>query len=291
MMQRVPSPTPRSLPAGVGFRTPHYADVVTARPAVGFFEVHAENYLGGGAALRQLETLRRTWPISLHGVGLSLGSAEGVDRNHLSRVTALVERIQPILVSEHLSWCIADGIYLNDLLPIPYTEEALQTVASNITVVQDRLRRQILIENPSRYLRFVESSISEHEFLAEVVRKTGCGLLCDVNNIYVSAANTGDDPYHWLENLPSNAVGEIHLAGHAANAVDGTTILVDDHGSRVAPAVWDLYERAVHRFPDAPALVEWDSDLPTLSVLVGEATKADRLRVEAFLEATHERAA
>lgn len=277
--------------AGIGFRTPHYADIVSSRPAVGFFEVHAENYLCGGPHLRQLESLRADWPISVHGVGLSLGSAEGVDRDHLARFVALVERIDPVLVSEHLAWTVVDGNYLNDLLPLPYTEEALETVSRNISVVQDRLRRPILIENPSRYLRFAGSTLSEADFLVELAQRTGCGLLCDVNNIHVSCANLGGDPARWLKSLPADAVGEIHLAGHAINEVRGAAILIDDHGSRVAPAVWELYDLAVRHFPNAPTLIEWDSNLPDLSVLIGEATTADRRRTGTFLEANHAYAA
>jgi len=281
----------RRSAAGIGFRTPHYADIIASRPAVGFLEVHAENYLCGGPHLRQLESLRADWPISVHGVGLSLGSAEGVDPDHLARFVSLVERIDPVLVSEHLAWTVIDGIYLNDLLPLPYTEEALKTVSRNISVVQDRLRRRILIENPSRYLRFAGSTLSEADFLVELARRTGCGLLCDVNNIHVSCANLGGDPYRWLESLPAAAVGEVHLAGHAVNDVHGTAILIDDHGSRVAPAVWELYELAVRRFPRAPALIEWDSNLPDLSVLIGEAATADGRRADILLETDHAYAA
>jgi hypothetical protein len=290
-MRGIFSPTARFLPAGVGFRVPHYADIIATRPAVGFLEVHAENYLGGGAPSRQLETLRENWPISIHGVGLSLGSVEGVDRDHLARVASLVERIEPSLVSEHLAWSSTDGVYLNDLLPVPYTEDALDSVVRNVSIVQERLRRRILVENPSRYLRFVDSAVPEEEFLAALVSRTGCGLLCDVNNIYVSCTNTGGDTRRWIDALPAAAVGEIHLAGHTANIAGDAIILIDDHGSRVAPPVWELYEMAVRCFPHAPALVEWDSDLPDLSVLIGEATSADRRRMEALSEVNHAYAA
>jgi uncharacterized protein (UPF0276 family) len=291
MMMNAKQTLDRRNATGIGFRTPHYADIIASRPAVGFFEVHAENYLCGGPRLRQLESLRADWPISVHGVGLSMGSAEGVDPDHLARFVALVERIDPVLVSEHLAWTVIDGIYLNDLLPLPYTEEALETVSRNVSVVQDRLRRPILIENPSRYLRFAGSTVPEADFLAELAQRTGCGLLCDVNNIHVSCANLGGDPYRWLESLPAAAVGEVHLAGHAVNNVRGSAILIDDHGSRVAPAVWELYDLAVQRFPNAPALIEWDSNLPNLSVLIGEAVTADRRRADILLENQHAYAA
>jgi uncharacterized protein (UPF0276 family) len=225
-----------------------------------------------------LEEVRRDWPVSVHGVGLSLGSAEGIDAVHLVRLRALVDRCQPLLVSEHLSWSINGGVYLNDLLPLPYTEETLAVVAANVGRLQDCLRRRVLIENPSRYLRFVASAIPEEQFLGEMVRRTGCGLLCDVNNIHVTCANVGGDPRQWLQALPVDAVGEIHLAGYHVNDADGVRILIDDHGSSVADPVWTLFEDAAARFPTAPVLIEWDSDLPELSVLVGEAEKADRRR-------------
>lgn len=272
-----------SLAAGIGFRTPHWNDVVASRPTVGFLEIHAENYMLGGPAMTRLETLRGSWPISVHGVGLSLGTAEGIDDTHLERLAALVDRIEPSLVSEHLSWSVSGGVYLNDLLPLPYTEESLDAVATNIHRVQDRLRRRILIENPSAYLRFRHTTLDEPTFLAALVEKTGCGLLFDVNNVYVSTANLGGDPMAWMRGLPAAAVLELHLAGHAVNDADGVDILIDDHGSPVAAAVWDLYREAVRRFPQAPTLIEWDSDLPALDVLVGEARSADAHREAALL--------
>lgn len=228
----LPSVTPS---VGVGFRTPHYRVIVATRPAIGWFEVHPENYLGGGELPAQLQTLRRDWPISLHGVGLSLGSATGLDDRHLGRLADLCQRIEPALVSEHLAWSVTGGVYLNDLLPLPYTEESFAVVASNVARLQDRLRRRVLIENPSSYLRFASSSLGEAEFLAALVARTGCGLLCDVNNIVVSCHNVGGDPLDYLDALPPAAVEEIHLAGHAVNDADGTIILIDDHGSAVAP--------------------------------------------------------
>ncbi|WP_119419325.1 MNIO family bufferin maturase [Desertibaculum subflavum] len=279
--------------AGIGLRQPHRAAVLAARPSVGFLEVHAENYLGGPAAVAELEILRRDFPISVHAVGLSLGSADGLDARHLDRVAGLVERIEPALVSEHLAWSLQDGRYLNDLLPLPYTEEALDLVAGNIAQLQDRLRRAVLIENPSTYLRFAHSTIDEAAFLAELARRTGCGLLVDVNNLHVNAANHSSDPHDidplaWLDRVPAAAVGEIHLAGHAINDLGNRRILIDDHGSAVPPPVWRLYEAALRRFPVAPALIEWDTQIPALEILVAEAHEADRRRAEATMAGRRE---
>jgi uncharacterized protein (UPF0276 family) len=247
---------------------------MATRPPVGWFEVHAENYMGGGPALRALEAVRRDYPVSLHGVGLSLGSAEGLDGGHLDRLRSLVDRLEPVLVSEHLSWSVAGGVYLNHLLPLPYREETLEVVARHVARAQDRLERSLLIENPSSYLRFRHSTIPEPEFLGELARRTGCGLLCDVNNVYVSSQNLAFDPDAWLDALPAGAVGEIHLAGHAVNHPGGRAVLIDDHGSRVTGAVWDLYARAVARFGLTPTLIEWDTNLPALEILLDEASIA-----------------
>jgi Uncharacterized protein conserved in bacteria len=273
----------RALPsgAGIGLRAPHVGELLATRPAVPWLEVHPENYMSGGPALVLLEAVRREYPVSLHGVGLSLGTAEDIDARHLSRLRSLVDRLEPCLVSEHLSWSTAGGAYLNHLCPLPYTDETLRVVADHIDEVQNALGRRILIENPSSYLRFRHSSMAEPHFLAELARRTGCGLLCDVNNIYVSAWNVGLDAGSYLDALPAQAIGEIHLAGHAANDADGRTILIDDHGSPVTAPVWKLYQRALERFGSVPTLIEWDTDLPELSLLLGEASVADRL-LEAF---------
>jgi uncharacterized protein len=262
---------------GVGLRSPHVGEMLSTRPRVPWLEVHAENYMGGGPALRALEAVRRDYPVSVHGVGLSVGSADGLDPVHLERLARLVERIDATLVSEHLSWSIAGGAYLNHLLPLPYTEEALDVVSRHVTQAQDRLRRRLLIENPSSYLRFRHSPVPEPEFLNELVRRTGCGLLCDVNNIYVSGRNLGWDPVSYLDTVAPEAVGEVHLAGHTVNDADGRPMLIDDHGSPVADTVWALYERALARFGAVPTLVEWDTDVPPLAVLLGEAATANAL--------------
>jgi uncharacterized protein (UPF0276 family) len=261
--------------AGIWLRFPHHQAILDERPPVAWLEIHAENYLGGGTPLAYLEAIRRDYPISLHGVGLSLGSAEGLDLGHLDRVHRTVERIAPGLVSEHLSWSIAEGRYLADLLPLPMTEEALDIVCRHVDQTQTRLRRRILVENPSSYLRWRHSTIPEWEFLAAVARRTGCGILCDVNNIYVSACNHGWNPSIYLAALPSAAIGEIHLAGHSFRQLeDGRALRIDDHGSRVIPEVWALYAEALARFGPVPTLIEWDTNLPPLAVLVDEAVRA-----------------
>jgi uncharacterized protein len=261
---------------GVGLRAPHLAAFVADRPAIGWLEVHAENYMGGGAAPAQLDAIRCDYPLSLHGVGLSLGSADGLDEAHLLRLKNLVERYEPCRVSEHLAWSMAGGTYLNDLLPLPYTEESLAIVARHVARAQEVLGRKLLVENPSSYLRFRHSTIAEPDFLAELVRRTGCGLLCDVNNIYVSATNLGFDAASYLDALPPMAVGEIHLAGHAEVMRSGAALLIDDHGSPVPPPVWALYGSALRRFGAVATLVEWDKNLPALPVLLDEARKAER---------------
>jgi uncharacterized protein (UPF0276 family) len=265
--------------AGIGLRSPHVAEVLATHPALPWLEVHPENYLGGGPAGRALERIRQDYPLSFHAVGLSIGSAEGVDRRHLERIRSLVTRFEPALVSEHLAWSQVGGAYLNHLLPLPYTEETLAAVCRNVDAVQMALGRPVLIENPSGYLRFATSTIPEAEFLAALARRTGCGLLCDVNNVYVTAQNLGLDPDAYLSMLPPAAVEELHLAGHAMNDADGQPLLIDDHGAPVAPAVWALYEQALGRFGPRPTLIEWDTAIPPLAVLVREAQRADaRLR-------------
>ncbi len=261
--------------AGIGLRSAHVAEIMRGRPAVGFLEVHAENYMSGSPATTALDELRRDYPISLHGVGLSLGSAGKLNTAHLARFRALVRRLEPALVSEHLSWCEADGTYLNDLLPLPYTQEALDLFCTHVDQAQEALGRRLLIENPAVYLRFRHSTMDEAEFLVSVIRRTDCGVLCDVNNLYVNAVNFGLDPIAYLDALPAEAVGEIHLAGHHRADADGQPILIDDHGSQVAEPVWSLYREALARFGRVPTLVEWDTGIPALAVLLGEARRAD----------------
>jgi uncharacterized protein (UPF0276 family) len=292
---------PRRLPdagspippqAGIGLRFRHHREVLARRPRVSWLEVHSENYMSGGTAFACLDALRDDYPISLHGVGLSLGSVDALDRAHLARVCDLVARIDPGLVSEHLSWSTVESTYLADLLPLPLTEEALGVVCRHVDEVQTALGRRILVENPSTYLRFAHSTIPEWEFIAAVAARTGCGILCDVNNIYVSACNHGFDPECYFAALPAEAIGEIHLAGHATRELaGGRTLKIDDHGSRVCGAVWSLYARALERFGSRPTLIEWDTDVPPLDVLLDEAAIAARRLREAAIATQHMHAA
>ena len=270
---------PNSIPrrAGIGLRTPHYREILATRPDIGWVEVHSENYFcDGGQPLYFLDCIRRDYAVSLHGVGLSLGSVGPLDTEHLARLKRLVARVEPGLVSEHLSWGAVGGRHLNDLLPLPYTEEALTVVCRNVQQTQEALGRRILVENISSYLRFRHSTIPEPEFIAQVVARTGCGLLLDVNNIFVSAANHGFDARAYLAAIPAAAVGEIHLAGHDRSG----ELLIDTHGTRVAPPVWALYRQTVARLGPVPTLIEWDNDIPPLPVLLNEMQTADRLMEE-----------
>ena len=281
----VAHPGPIPAQAGIGLRFQHHQVVLDSRPDVAWMEVHTENYMGGGAPLRYLDAIRRDCPISLHGVGLSLGSAEGLDPAHIERIRGVAERIEPGLMSEHIAWSVVDGTYLADLLPLPMTEESLGVVCRHVDQVQSHMKRRILVENPSTYLRFRHSTIPEWEFMAAVAERTGCGILCDVNNIYVSAHNHGWDASAYLAGLPAAAIGEIHLAGHSVRPLpDGGTVRIDDHGSRVIGEVWALYREALARFGPVPTLIEWDTDVPTLDVLLGEADHARALLATAERE-------
>jgi uncharacterized protein (UPF0276 family) len=264
--------------AGIGLRFQHHQAVLDSAPDVAFMEVHTENYMGGGAPVRCLDAVRRDFPVSLHGVGLSLGSAEGLDPVHLDRVRQVAERIEPALMSEHIAWSVSGGAYLADLLPLPMTDEALDLVCRNVDEKQNALRRRILVENPSTYMQFKHSTIPEWEFMAAVAVRTGCGILCDINNVFVSANNHGWDPSVYVAALPPAAIGEIHLAGHSVRELaDGAILRVDDHSSRVLGEVWSLYEEALRRFGPLPTLIEWDTNIPPLDVLVAEARHADTL--------------
>ena len=270
----------RPIPAraGIGLRFQHHQAVLTSTPDVAFMEVHTENYMGGGAPIRYLDAIRRDFPVSLHGVGLSLGSAEGLDSVHLDRVKQVAERVEPALMSEHIAWSVSDGRYLADLLPLPMTEEALAVICRSVDHMQSALKRKVLVENPSTYMRFKHSTIPEWEFMAAVASRTGCGILCDINNIFVSASNHGWDPSAYVAALPPAAIGEIHLAGHSVRELsDGGTLRIDDHGSRVMGEVWLLYQEALRRFGPVPTLIEWDTNIPPLDVLVEEARHADAL--------------
>lgn len=271
---RVAAPIPAT--AGIGLRAEHYREVLATRPPVGWFEVHSENYFGdGGAPHHYLERVRSDYPLSLHGVGLSLGSADAPSRTHLAKLAALVRRYEPGLVSDHLSWSSVDGRYLNDLLPLPYTEETLRHVAARVSEAQDYLGRELLIENPSSYLEYRHSDIAEAQFLAELTARSGCGVLLDVNNVYVSSRNHGFDAQAYLRAIPAARVREIHLAGHTVNRYDDGEILIDTHNARVCDAVWALYRDALTHVGRAPVLIEWDTDLPPLAVLLDEARRAE----------------
>jgi uncharacterized protein (UPF0276 family) len=264
-----------AIPAtGVGLRGPHVEQILAHRPEVGWLEVHPENYMVDSRALTKLERIREQYPLSLHGVGLSLGSARSLDQLHLTRLASLVNRLDPFLVSEHLSWSTTDDIHFNELLPLPYTDESLDVMTSHVQQVQDFLSRTLLIENPANYLRFRHSTLTEAAFLTELVARTDCGLLCDINNLYVSAHNVGIDPADYLLTIPGSAIGEIHLAGHARVMAAGDVVLIDDHGSPVSDDVWTLYAQTIRTFGHRPTLIEWDSNLPALEVLVGEASRA-----------------
>jgi len=264
--------------AGIGLRSPHVAQVRRDRPPIGWLEVHSENYfVDGGPALAALEAIRADYPISLHGVGLSLGSADALDAGHLVQLKRLAARVEPAFISEHLCWGRIDGRHLNDLLPLPFTDEALALCCDRIDAVQAALGRVLLVENVSAYLRFTSDAMAEWEFVAAVARRTGCKLLFDVNNVYVNAINHGFDPRVYLAAIPGEAVAEIHLAGFDASG----PCLIDTHGTRVAPPVWALYRATIERFGARPTLIEWDTDLPALDVLRDEAAIAQSILEEA----------
>lgn len=269
--------------AGVGFKPAHIRDIAAAPQPIGFFEVHAENYMGaGGPPHAQLGALRERYALSLHGVGLSIGSLQPLDREHLARLKRLCDRYEPASFSEHLAWSSHDGVYFNDLLPLPYTPQTLARVAEHIDTVQTALGRPILLENPSSYVSLAESTIAEVEFLAEVARRSGCGLLLDVNNVFVSCTNLGFSPRDYLDTFPLGRVGEIHLGGHHQDTVDAAApLLIDAHGSPVADPVWTLYAHVLARIGPIPTLIEWDNDLPDWPTLREEALTAERLLADA----------
>ncbi len=271
--------TPIPAQAGIGLRSHHFREILAENPPVAWMETHPENYFGdGGAPLRILEQIRSRYPLSFHGVGLSLGSTDPIDRAHLKKLKALIDRFEPAFVSEHLSWSSVGGRFLNDLLPLPYTTESLDHICSRIDEVQEALQRPLLIENITRYLTWRDSPIPEGEFMAEAARKTGCGILLDINNVYVNAINFHLDPLDVLKAIPGHAVWEIHLAGFDRFG----RRLIDTHGQAVHPDVWHLYEWTINHLGPRPTLIEWDTNLPALHVLVEQAAQAD-----AILEGCH----
>ncbi len=268
---------PVPVRAGVGLKPEHAREILATRPDIGWFEVHAENYMGaGGPPHRTLEAVCESYALSVHGVGLSIGSAGPLDQDHLARLRALVDRYRPGLFSEHLAWSTHDGVYLNDLLPLPYTAETLARVADHIDEVQERVGRRMLLENPSTYVAFADAEMSEIDFLSEIVARTGCGLLLDVNNVHVSAVNHGRDAEAYIDAFPMSHVGEIHLGGHAPDEDDtGAPLLIDAHDREVADPVWALYARTIARAGPKPTLIEWDNDVPVWAVLAAEAARAE----------------
>jgi uncharacterized protein (UPF0276 family) len=264
--------------SGIGLRTPHHAEFLARRPPVGWVEVHSENHFARGGAQREvLAEVRAHYPLSLHGVSLSIGSTDALDRSHLAELVRLTRDFDPMLVSEHLAWGSIDGRFTNDLLPLPFTEEALRHVAARVGDVQDALGRQILIENVSSYLEFNESELAEWEFLAALSAESGCAILLDVNNLYVNARNHGFDPYAYLNGIAPAAGREIHLAGHSVTRIGGRELRIDTHGSPVCDPVWQLYGAAVVRVGPVPTLIEWDTNLPRLDALLAEAMKTEHV--------------
>lgn len=271
------------LLTGIGLRPAHYEAVLEKQPSVAWLEVHTENYFGdGGPALQALEKAREHYPISLHGVNLSLGSADELNWHHLKKLKELMLRIEPCLISDHLAWSSIDGQYLPDLLPLPYTEETLAHVIARIQQTQEYLGRQILIENISSYVRYEQSTLSEMDFIQEAARQSGCGILLDINNIYVTATNFNVDPYQYLGKISSALVQEIHLGGFSTTLLNGKEILIDTHNRPIVPAVWDLYRHTIQQIGRKPTMIEWDSDLPALETLCLEAYRAEKIMRENY---------
>ncbi len=265
------------LRCGLGFKPEHFRALLETQPDIGFFEIHAENYMVEGGPLHHyLGQIRSRYPLSIHGVGLSIGGEGELDAAHLDRLATLIERYAPAAFSEHLAWSSHGGVFLDDLLPLPYDRDSLNRVWAHVDQVQTRLGRRMLIENPATYVEFAASTLTEAEFIGEVVARTGCGLLLDVNNAYVSCVNHGRDPWAYIEALPLDAVGQIHLAGFARDTdAGGDPLLIDTHGAPVARAVWDLYRRVLGRVGAMPTLIERDNDIPPLPVLLAEARCAE----------------
>ncbi len=281
-MTRFP-PYPAPTKAGAGFKPQHLAEILADREAVGFFEIHAENYMGkGGAPHAALARIRERFPVFVHGVGLSIGSPQPFDPVHLERLKVVVERYDPLIVSEHLAWSTHETHYLNDLLPVPYTREVLGQVVGHINEVQDTLKRQMLLENPSTYVRFAQSTMSETNFIAEIAKRTGCGLLLDLNNVFVSATNHDYSPDKYLDHFPLQHVQEIHLAGHDMDWDDaGHPLLIDAHDRQVSDDVWRLYADIIRKLGPTATLIEWDNDVPAWQVLKSEAKSADIVAAQA----------
>ena len=277
-----PTFTGKPVPAraGIGLRSPHFDEVLTNKPEIGFLEIHTENFFSaGGPTVATLEKACELYPMSFHGVSLSLGSTEEPNKEHLAHVKQLVDHFNPGLISEHISWSVTEETFLNSLIPLPYTAETVNTICKNIDIVQNTLGRQILMENPSAYLKYniSETELSEGEFITEITKRTGCGLLLDVNNVYVSAKNMGDNPEEHLMSMPFDKVEEIHLAGHCVRIFDDKQVLIDSHNNVICDAVWNLYKKTIEQTGSVPSLIEWDLDIPPLQTLLDEAAKAQTI--------------
>ncbi|MGH1378890.1 MAG: MNIO family bufferin maturase [Alphaproteobacteria bacterium] len=261
-------------PVGIGLRSPHYQEIIDNPPNLGWLEIHPENHFGGGLHRHYLRQIRQEFPISMHGVGLSLGSDQGVDTDHLRQFKELIDIFDPFIVSDHVSWSASGNAHLNDLLPLPYNSETLNRLCDNIDKTQTYFGRKILVENPSTYLSFRGNEMTEYEFLNLICDRTGCGVLLDVNNIYVQSHNHGIDPIEYIDNINANNVGEMHLAGHIERSVGDNKILIDSHNQLVRNEVWDLYSYAIGKIGAVPTLIEWDQDFPPLDILIEEASRA-----------------
>jgi hypothetical protein len=278
--------------SGIGLRSPHVRELLASKAPIGFLEAHSENYFGGGLPRKQIRQIADMYPVTLHGVGLSLGRADGLDQRHINQIRNLADDINPVFISEHLTWSGYSHTHVPDLLPVPFINEALDTFSDHVNEFQDKIRRQILVENPSNYLAFANLDYTETEFLNALAERTGCGLLLDINNIAVSAHNLGYNALAYIDDIKTDGrVKQFHLAGYQVNELEGgETVLLDTHGKPVYPEVWELYAYALRRFGDVPTLIEWDTDIPMLDVLVAEAAKADNLRNRVKGE-RHDRAA
>jgi uncharacterized protein (UPF0276 family) len=273
----LPMPGKPSGAAGIGLRSQHYEELIETRPDIGWLEVHTENFFGGGIHRHYLAKAREIYPVSFHCVGISLGSDQPVDKGHLKQIKELIDIYEPFQVSDHLSWSASGNAHLNDLLPLPYTKETMERVCNNIDIVQNFFERKILLENPSSYVSFTDDCMSEYEFLNEISDKSGCKILLDINNIYVQQYNHGYSARDYIKNIKSDAVEEIHLAGATRRDFEKGSLLVDTHSKAVSKVVWELYEYATKRLGSIPTLIEWDSDIPELDKLIGEAKKAQAI--------------
>jgi uncharacterized protein len=276
---------PIPFSAGIGLRHPHFKEILYNKPDIGWLEIHPENFFGDGQGLEYLEEISKIYPISFHCVGLSLGSYDSVSKEHLKKLRQLTNRFKPALISDHVSWSVSGNAHLNDLLPLPYNNESLGYISDNIKKTQEFLGRQILVENPTAYLRFKASTITEPDFLTSIVDNTGCKLLLDINNVYVNSQNHKFDPKKYIDLISANMIGEIHLAGHQRNKIDDSrSIIIDSHNNKVCDAVWQLYDYCIKRNGKFPTLIEWDDDIPDLRVLISEHDKANQHMKQLELE-------